>query len=237
MRGTAISGASAAALLLMAGCGADTEPDASEPGDTEAVDATEVEQAVEDEAAETESEDEDDDEGVAAKDRDFSDDPILEDREFTGRMTGDVTARIGEPVELDQGVFEGIGDYVGTVTLTELSAGDGCYMYDDEVSYSTHGFIVYATFLLEADGDDELHISDGDFRWGGSDVQIADYETWQCMDYINGVTDPVRSGESRERVYVFDVPDVDGTLTYRGATHYVDWEIERGDFENAERIP
>ncbi|GAA1189338.1 hypothetical protein [Nesterenkonia xinjiangensis] len=233
MRGTTITGLGLVGLLALAGCGDNTDPvTEAEPEQEET--ASEAEPAVEEDAEEVESEA---DEDVAPKDRDFSDDPILEDHDFTGRMTGDVTAHLGDPVEIDQGVFEGLGDYVGTVTMTELVPGDRCYTYDDESADSQNGFIVYATFLLEADGEEELDFNDGDFRWGGSDVQIATSDTWECMDYLNGATDSVRVGESRERIYVFDVPDVDGTLVYAGGSHYVDWEIERDDFGNAERIP
>lgn len=180
----------------------------------------------------------DDQEGVAPRDRDFSDDPILADREFTGRMTGDVTTAPGEPVEIDEGVFEGIGNYMGDLTLTEMYAAYECETYSETVT-PTHGDFLVATFTLEADADadSEWSISEDDFRWEGFDDHIATYEAWECQSANAGLTDPARPGETIERTYIFDIPEYEGTLTYRGATNYVSWEIERADYDNADRLP
>lgn len=241
---TPIAITSAALLLAITACGGgDTEPQpaptvtvTAEPdgGDTPDENTDDSDQTEDAEEVQDAAEDED----LAPKDMDFSDDPLLSDREFTGRMTGDVTAKLGDPVEIDEGVFEGIGDYMGTATLTELIAGPECYSHN-ETHTPVNGHYLFATFELSTDEDapGEFDLSESDFRWEGLGEQIATYEAWTCQDYENGVTDPVRRGETAQRILVFDIPEFEGTLTYRGATNYVSWEIERDDYANAENLP
>lgn len=166
-------------------------------------------------------------------------DPILGDREFSGRMNGPVSGSIGEPLEFDQGVFEGLGDFVGTLTLEELVGAPQCEDEDYGELYPESEHFIFATFTIEVDDDAEqgVNLDGGDFRWLDYDDYISSFDTYVCEEGVNGLLDTIRPGETAERTMVFDVPEWEGTLSYRDATFDVDWDITREDYDNGENLP
>lgn len=240
MRTHQVTGIGLIALIALTACGGDDGERQQESSATETeAQQEDLTQEVEEDPQIEEAPEADDQEGVAPRDRDFSDDPILADREFTGRMTGDVAATLGEPVEVDFDVFEGIGNYAGTVTLDSLVGAPVCDSDSEEGIESANGYYLYAFFTLEAaaEAEESFDISEQDFRWSGFNDHITHYDAWQCQESVNGLMDPVRPGESAERIMVFDIPEFEGTLSYGGASHYIEWEIERDDYDNGERLP
>lgn len=194
--------AAGVALLLMSACGSDDEgqPADAEQEDTASEDVTE------------EAED--------------AGDPILDEREFTGRMEGDVDAEIGEAVEIDEGAFEDHGDYVGTVTLESVESATSCTSLVGEHE-SRNGTYLFATFTIDVDEDAEgaFDFTDAGWRWEDFDDHVVHGDTFSCKDEANGLLDPIEPGETGERIEVFDVPEEAGYLIYRETTHDVTWDL------------
>lgn len=154
-------------------------------------------------------------------------DPILDEYDFNGQMTEDVEAPMGEAVPIDVGPFVNNGYYMGTMALTGVSYQTEC-SWGDEHFVSTNGQFLYATFEIEVDEEyeEEFLPNDGEFTWVGFEDYISSYDTFGCMEEVNGFQEDIRPGESDEVTLVFDVPDTKGSLEYQEATYYVEWAID-----------
>lgn len=237
MKTSAFAAGSAALLLGLTACGQSPEEEFLEGmGCEESQSAEECGQDMADEAMESApgSDAEDSDvwvgegempphyEGVAQ-------DPIWGDRTFTGRMSEDVQAELGEPVELDMGVSQSYGNYVGTISLDGVEFVESCETtFEDAVPEFGHFLIAEVTLSSDEAAEDDWNISESDFRWDGFDENPATYAAFQCEETFGGTNDQLRPGDEVTRTKVFDVPDTDGVLSYRGGLFDVDWQIGDG---------
>lgn len=170
----------------------------------------------------------------------ISDDPLLQDRQFTGRMGGPVDAELGEPVQIDHGPFTSYGDYVGTLTLDRLEKIESCEMYSDDATAADGRQLAQAWFTVDAsDSEETFEFSQTDFEAQDDDAvnsessSLAGGDTWSCQDHLE-LPDPVEAGASGERVLIFELPEPDSIIIYIGGVFDVTWGKEDNDSSEAQ---
>ncbi|MDZ5076792.1 hypothetical protein [Nesterenkonia sp. HG001] len=160
-------------------------------------------------------------------DRGVSIDELIGDSS-TGQTTDPIDAELGETLDVDQGPFVDEGDYVGTLTLNDITRdfqGEGC-------EEPTNGEFVALDITIDAHEDvsDVFSVSEGDFYViDENDTmlrnEIVSYEGWLCADR-NGSLQYAQPGTNTTGLVVLDMPaGQTGTLVYAGGVHDIRWDL------------
>lgn len=159
--------------------------------------------------------------------------------ESTGRMTEDVTAEIGEPVEVDLGPFVEGNDFAATVTLSAVEFSDTCVNYapGGETSPSEAGQFASLTWDIDVDAeaDNAFDFNVNEFRWDDYHYALSTPTSLDC-ELDLGHQDPIEPGESGQYTAIWDVPTTSAELQWREPTHTVTWIID-GDEGDADAAP
>ena len=167
------------------------------------------------------------------------------DRTYTGRMSGDVTAQLGDPVEIDQGPFVERGDYVGTLTLDRVEAVESCDTGNGEHFVEEGRQMVQAWFTIDTtESGETFDFSGPNFKAPDDSAENAEeatigggYDMWMCQNRP-GQPEDVEPGQEVERTLFFDLPTADSPIIYTSGLFDVTWEdalaVEGDDAQAAE---
>lgn len=164
-----------------------------------------------------------------------SDMPFDIPEEFNSRMTGPVEATIGEPVEVDVGIYEGENNHAGVVTLDSVEFSDTCG--DGQVPES--GVFATLEFSLETDpeADSALDFNSNTLSWPGYSRHLSSVEALDCEIALDS-RDAVEPGQSGQYLMVLELPETNGVLEWSEPTFPVMWSIGDGSSgESTEESP
>lgn len=155
----------------------------------------------------------------------LSDMPFDIPDEFNSRMTGPVEATVGEPVEVDIGIFEGENNYSGVVTLESVEFSDTCA--SGQVPES--GVFATLEFSLDADpeADSALDFNSNTLSWPGHSGHLSSIEALDCEIALDSY-DAIEPGQSGQYLMVLELPETDGVLEWSEPTFPVMWSIGDG---------
>ena len=153
------------------------------------------------------------------------------DRTYTGRMGSEVSAELGEPVEIDQSAFVEHGDFVGTLTLDRVEAIDSCDTGNGEYAVADGRQMVQAWFTIDTTESGETFDFSGphfkapdDSAENAEEASIhSEYDLYMCQNQP-GQPEDVAPGHEVERTLFFDLPSPDSPITYTSGLFDVTWE-------------